>query len=105
MSFAPRLRVFQNILKFGKVTKFDEERLFLTKKRFDLLKRHLEQNGLTENMSVIVGRLIIVIFRPFLWMEGKSSTQNAEIERFFLRFCELIMSDLTLVSGSEFEYF
>ena len=28
-------------------------------------------------------------------MEGKSSIQNAEIERFFLRFCQLIMSNVS----------
>ena len=38
-------------------------------------------------------------------MEGKSSARNTEIERFFLHFRQLIMSDLTLVSGSEFESF
>ena len=39
-------------------------------------------------------------------MEGKSSTGNAEIERFFFSpFRQLIMSDLTVVSGSEVEYF
>ena len=39
-----------------------------------------------------------------LSMEGESCTNKAEIER-FLRICQLIMSDLTLVSGSEFEKF
>ena len=34
-------------------------------------------------------------------MEGKSSTQKADIERFR----QLIMSNLTLVSGPEFEFF
>ena len=34
-------------------------------------------------------------------MKGKSSTQNAEIERFY----QLINSDSTLLSGSEFEHF
>ena len=37
-------------------------------------------------------------------MEGKSTTQNAEIERLYV-FCQLIMSDLTLVSRSDLEIF
>ena len=38
-------------------------------------------------------------------MEGKSFARNTEIERFFSHFRQLITSDLTLVSGSEFENF
>ena len=40
-----------------------------------------------------------VIFRPYLNLEGESSTQKADIERF----CQLIKSDVSLMSGSEFE--
>ena len=42
-----------------------------------------------------------IIFRPNSNMEAKSYTQKAEIERFR----QLMMSNLTLVSGSEFENF
>ena len=46
----------------------------------------------------VFGLIDTFIFRPCLNMEGKSSTQKAEIERFR----QVIMSNLTLVSGSEF---
>ena len=42
-----------------------------------------------------------IIFLPNLNMEGKSSTQKAEIERFR----QLILCNFTLMSGSEFEKF
>ena len=44
------------------------------------------------------------IFRPNLIMEGKSSTRKTELQS-FSHFRRLIMSNLTVVSGSEFECF
>ena len=36
-------------------------------------------------------------------MQGKLSTQNSQIRHFSTLTCQLIMSDLTLVSGSDLE--
>ena len=47
---------------------------------------------------------ILLISAHICNMEVKSTTQNAVIERFFLRFCQS-MSDMTLVSGSKFKKF
>ena len=74
-------------MNIGKITQYDEEKVFLfsRNKRFHLLKLHLYRIGKAQNMPVVAGRL--VIFRRICNMQEKLfiqySVQWGQISFFF----------------------
>ena len=83
--FRPNYEVFlaqnQETLNVGKVRNYDEERvLFREKKRFHLSKSLLYKNGKAQNMPVVAGRLLFLVFKRLL-----GSADDSEFEIFYHR--------------------